>query len=69
MPSLIDLKLTGNGNYFDGHRWEKFIQKNLLGLKKFQFYFSDYQNDQLNYPDIEQIIRSFQTPFWIELKK
>ncbi|CAF3597443.1 unnamed protein product [Adineta steineri] len=69
MPSLIDLKLTGNGNYFDGHRWEKFIQKNLLGLKKFQFYFSDYQNGQLNYPDIEQIIRSFQTPFWIELKK
>ncbi|CAF1199103.1 unnamed protein product [Adineta steineri] len=69
MTSLTDLKLTGNGNYFDGHRWEKFIQTNLLGLKKFQFYFSDYQDDQLNYPDIEQIIRSFQTPFWIQLKK
>ncbi|CAF1135849.1 unnamed protein product [Adineta steineri] len=69
MASLINLKLTGNGDYSDGHRWEKFIQTNLLGLKNFQFYFNDYQSDQSSYPDIEQIIRSFQSPFWIELKK
>jgi len=70
MPSLTYLKLIGNGNFCDGHRWEQFIQTNLPLLEKFKFVFNeDRTNQDNNPPDIELIIASFQTPFWVQFKK
>ena len=69
VPSLIYLKLIGYGNYCDGNRWEHFIKSHLPLLNKFEFFFSKRQNPQENPPDINQIIESFQTPFWLDCKK
>jgi hypothetical protein len=68
-PSLVHLKLIGYGHYCDGNRWERFIQLHLPLLSEFQFFFNETQNIQQNPPDIEHIIASFQTPFWLEHKK
>jgi hypothetical protein len=68
MPSLIHLKLIGNGNFLNGHRWEQFIQINLPLLNKFEFFFNENRADQPNPPDIEWIIESFRTTFWLKLK-
>jgi hypothetical protein len=67
-PSLTHLKLIGNGNFLDGHRWEQFIRINLPVLNKFEFIFNEARCDYSNHPDIERIIESFRTTFWIELK-
>lgn len=69
MPSLTYLKLIGNGNYCDGHRWEQFIQLHLPLLNKFEFYFNETRNIQQTYSDIENIIASFKSSFWLEDKK
>jgi hypothetical protein len=68
MPSLTHLKLIGNGNFLNGHRWEQFIQINLPLLNKFEFFFNENRSDQPNPPDIEWIIESFRTTFWLKLK-
>jgi len=68
-PSLVYLKLIGDGNFLNGNRWEKFIQKNLFLLNKFEFCFVAKRDYQQNGPDIESIIKSFQTTFWLETKK
>jgi len=68
-PSLIHLKLIGYGNYGDGNRWEQFIQSHLPLLNRFEFFFNGTQNIQQNSPDIQHVIVSFQTPFWLEHKK
>jgi hypothetical protein len=69
MPRLTALKLIGNGNFLNGHQWERFIQTNLPLLNKFEFYFHEDRADPVNPPDIEGIIASFRTAFWLELKK
>ncbi len=67
--SLTYLKLIGNGFVFDGNRWEQFIQVNLPHLNKFEFFISSWKlTDQIQ-DDLQLIIQSFQSPFWIEYKK
>lgn len=68
-PSLIHLKLIGYGNYCNGNRWENFIRLNLPLLRKFEFFFYEVKNIQLDHSNIELIIASFQTPFWLEHKQ
>ncbi|CAF4720348.1 unnamed protein product [Rotaria sp. Silwood1] len=69
IPSLNHFKLIGNGNFFDGNRWEQFIQMNLPFLNKFEFYVEQTREVDYNRADVESIITSFQTPFWLEYKK
>ena len=59
-PSLSYLKLIGRCSKFDGKRWEEFVRTNLPHLNQFQF---DIRQD------IQWMIRSFRSPFWVEDKK
>jgi hypothetical protein len=68
-PSLIYLKLIGEGFVFDGNRWEQFVQINLPHLKKFEFFITSWKLINQTRNDLQLIIQSFQTPFWIEYKK
>ncbi len=68
-PSLIYLKLIGESYVFDGKQWEQFLQVNLPHLNKFEFYISSRKSTDQTRDDLELIIQSFQTPFWIEYKK
>ncbi|CAF1405734.1 unnamed protein product [Rotaria sp. Silwood1] len=68
-PSIIYLKLISEQRMFDGKRWEQFIEKNLLHLNKFQFYFDYWDPVTKTLEDLQLIITSFRTPFWIEYKK
>ncbi|CAF3200229.1 unnamed protein product [Rotaria sp. Silwood2] len=67
--SLVYLKLIGGEEMLDGKRWEQFIQINLPQLDKFEFYFTEWKSTKQTLTDLELIIASFQTPFWIEHKK
>ncbi|UJR16939.1 hypothetical protein I4U23_003837 [Adineta vaga] len=69
MPSLTRLQLNGNGNFLDGHRWEKFIAKHLPLLNKFQFCFNENRVKQWDFPDMQSIIESFRTIFWLNTKR
>ncbi|CAF0828893.1 unnamed protein product [Adineta steineri] len=69
-PLLEHFHIVGGDYFFDGFRWEKLIQKNLLKLKKFEFAFCG--NTSMlwtNSNDIESLITPFRTPFWIEYKQ
>jgi hypothetical protein len=68
-PSLIYLKLIGEDCVFDGNRWEQFLQVNLPHLNKFEFFLSSWKLTNQTRDDLQLIIQSFQTPFWIEYKK
>ncbi|CAF1478087.1 unnamed protein product [Rotaria sp. Silwood1] len=68
-PSLVYLKLIGEHFMFDGKRWEQFIEINLLNLDKFEFYLDYWSLEKKTSADLELIIASFRTPFWIEHKK
>jgi hypothetical protein len=68
-PSLTHLKLVGTGNFLNGNRWEKFIQKKLCILNQFEFFFKEARDLQPKSSDMESIIASFQTNFWLEKKK
>jgi hypothetical protein len=68
-PSLIYLKLIGNGFVFDGNRWEQFLQVNLPHLNKLEFFLSSWKLIDQTRDDLQLIIQLFQTPFWIEHKK
>ncbi|CAF0806321.1 unnamed protein product [Rotaria sordida] len=68
-PSLVYLKLIGGQHMFDGKRWEQFIEINLPKLEKFEFYFDYWDPVKKTLTDLELIIASFRTPFWIEHKK
>ncbi|CAF1194965.1 unnamed protein product, partial [Rotaria sordida] len=67
--SLVYLKLIGVGHMLDGKRWEQFIEINLPELDKFEFYFNEWTSTDQTRTDLELIIASFQTLFWIEHKK
>ncbi|CAF2503643.1 unnamed protein product [Rotaria sp. Silwood2] len=69
IPSLTNFKMIGIGNFFDGNRWEQFIQANLPFLNKFEFYLERTADADYNRTDVELIIASFRTPFWLEYKK
>jgi hypothetical protein len=68
-PSLVYLKLIGGEKILNGKRWEEFIQINLPYLDKFEFYFNALRSTRQSLTDLQLIIDSFQTPFWIEHKK
>jgi hypothetical protein len=68
-PSLVYLKLIDGKKMMDGKRWEQFIQINLPRLDKFEFAFSERRLTKQTPADLELIIASFRTPFWIEDKK
>ncbi|CAF1047679.1 unnamed protein product [Rotaria sordida] len=68
-PSLVYLKLIGEQCIFDGKRWEQFIEINLPNLDKFEFYFDYWSLEKKTSEDLELIIASFRTSFWIEHKK
>jgi hypothetical protein len=65
-PSLTYLKIISDTNLLDGYRWERFIQTNLPLLKKFEFFFIFYSYEN---NDIELLIKSYLTLFWIEIKQ
>ncbi|CAF4853476.1 unnamed protein product, partial [Rotaria socialis] len=69
MPSLTHFKLIGIGNFFDGNRWEQFIQTNLPFLIKFEFFLEQTRDVDYTHADAQSIIASFRTPFWLEHKK
>ncbi|CAF1126692.1 unnamed protein product [Rotaria sordida] len=68
-PSLIYLKLIGDGSVFDGKRWEQFIQINLSHLDTFEFFISIEMLTNQTREDLELLIEPFRSPFWIEYKK
>jgi hypothetical protein len=68
-PSLVHLKLVGGKTMLDGKRWEQFIEINLQQLNKFEFYFIESRLTDQTPTDVELIIASFQTLFWIQRKK
>lgn len=70
LPSLVNQRLISSASMItDGKRWEEFITMNLRQLNKFEFYFEDYRYTNRTQKDLESIISSYQTPFWIEHKK
>lgn len=69
MPSLTRLKLIGDGNFFDGYRWQQFIRTKLLSLEKFEFFFTLQQADPNFISVMEQTVETFQTPYWLEMKR
>ena len=70
-PSLSYLKLLGWCSEFDGKRWEEFIQVNLPHLEQFQFNLRCCPGGMIEQTreDIERIMKSFRSPFWLEEKK
>ncbi|CAF4725063.1 unnamed protein product [Rotaria sp. Silwood1] len=69
MPSLIYLKLIGEQCELDGKRCEQFIQINLPYLNDFEFFIDITKSISQMPEDLELIIESFRSPFWIEYKK
>ena len=69
-PSLTHLKLSGftigYTSLCNGDWWIEFIRKQLPLLQSFQFYLNKRIRQQEVACDIESIIMSFKTPFWIE---
>jgi hypothetical protein len=53
----------------DGKRWEEFIKINLPQLDIFEFYFNESRLPRPTMKDLELVISSFKTSFWIEHKK
>jgi len=69
-PSLIHLKLIGwpsSDISYNGFRWEEFIQTKLPNLNKFEFFFRIPMKEQ-TINDLQLIIASYQTLFWLEYK-
>jgi hypothetical protein len=68
-PSLIYLKVINGTHMLDGNRWEKLIQIHLSHLIKFEFFFDELIDLERNPADVEFIVASFRTRFWLEHKK
>ncbi|CAF1342097.1 unnamed protein product [Rotaria sordida] len=66
-PSLIHLRLIGDVDRFD-FPWEQFIQTKLLMLNKFEFVFNKKVDTDYRSINGQQLIASFQTVFWLEIK-
>ncbi|UJR07083.1 hypothetical protein I4U23_011371 [Adineta vaga] len=68
-PSLIYLKVIGDKFLIDGNRWEQFIEINLSQLDRFEFFMNVPVVQKQTHADLDAIIQSFQSPFWIQHKK
>jgi hypothetical protein len=69
-PSLSHLKLMGQPTAseftWDGYWWAAFIQENLPQLQSFEFFFEKRIHYEKSTYDIESIMMSFRTSFWLE---
>jgi hypothetical protein len=69
IPSLIHLKLIGTetlfNSSFDGYQWEKILQTKLRSLKTFEFFFSILTYSNYRSHNIEILINSYRTSFWL----
>jgi hypothetical protein len=69
-PTIRYLKLICEDwsftSIFDGSQWEKFISSKLPLLNNFKFSFLHELNKDENSPLLDQLIASFQTPFWLD---
>ncbi|CAF2051374.1 unnamed protein product [Rotaria magnacalcarata] len=70
-PSLVRLKLVSWSlmaeRFWDGNWWSEFFEMNLMQLKIFEFFLEkriSYNTDVSQ--DVESIINSFRTPFWLK---
>ena len=68
-PSVTFLRITGECSIFDGKRWEKFIQANLPQLNQFEFNIQCQKSDGQTPANLDLILTSYQSSFWIEDKK
>ncbi|CAF3859433.1 unnamed protein product [Rotaria sordida] len=68
-PSLIKLKILGEGWILNGKQWEQIIQIHLPHLHNFQFSVSDNKPRAQTRDDLQLIIETFQSSFWTEHKK
>ena len=68
-PSVSYLKLKGRIDTFDGKRWEEFLQVNLPHLDQFQFDIICHKMPKQTREDLELILQSYRSSFWIEYKK
>lgn len=68
-PLLVHLELISRratlDQLFDGFYWKDIIQKKLRSLKKFDFVFSWRVTEICSFADINQLINTFQSDFWI----
>ncbi|UJR22859.1 hypothetical protein I4U23_025888 [Adineta vaga] len=69
-PSLVHLKLVGHGSLFnsvfDGYRWEQLITTKLPLLNKFEVFLWVLTDVHYDTNNIEEIVSSFRTQFWLE---
>ena len=68
-PSLSYLKLLGTIHTFDGKRWEDFVQVNLPHLDQFEFDIICRKMTKQTREDLELILQSYRSSFWMEHKK
>ena len=68
-PSLSYLKIITIVDAFDGKRWEDFIQINLPHLDQFEFDIKFKRITKQIREDLELILESYRTSFWIEQNK
>ncbi|CAF1394722.1 unnamed protein product [Rotaria sordida] len=65
-PNLYRLKIDLPDMFIDGIKWQKIIENNLSKLKIFQFRMIDeIDNDYDKEEQINQILNSFRSQFWI----
>jgi hypothetical protein len=62
MPNLTDLTLQTGKHHMNGHKWKQFIVDYLPKLKIFRFLmFFDVNNEE----EMDEILDSYRTPFWL----
>jgi hypothetical protein len=73
LPKLTHLKLIlwtdFSDSVIDGTQWEHFITRNLLYLKRFEFFFDDLTFLEGRTFNFEIYLKSFRSKFWIDEKK
>lgn len=72
-PNLEHLQLVNDRNFsdpafFDGYRLENIIEKKLPLLNKFEFWFSNYVTYESDEVNVETLLASFRSLFWLEVK-
>jgi hypothetical protein len=72
-PALVHLKLVSRertfDSMFDGYNWEQFIRAKLHRLNKFEFFFSYIDKTDDDITNVDSLVDSFRTPFWLYDKR
>jgi len=72
-PALVHLKLVSRqrtfDSMFDGYIWEQFIRAKLHRLNKFEFFFSYIDKKDDDITNVDSLVGSFRTPFWLYDKR